>query len=109
MAQRPSDEEARRRGPERHTRTAEPPVDAPATSPASAWPVAAQPAAAPGPTRPSESDRPASIRVKKKRRPSRGTRLRTLAKRVGYGALVVALLAGLALVVVLIVAPHHLF
>lgn len=90
MAQHPSDDAAQRRGPERHTRTAEPAVDAPATSPAA-------------------GDRPTSIRVKKKRRASRGTRLRLLAKRLGYGALVVALLAGLALVIVLIVAPHHLF
>ncbi|MWV51138.1 hypothetical protein GRS96_17860 [Rathayibacter sp. VKM Ac-2803] len=91
------------RGPERHTRTSEPAVDAPSTSPSSEWPTA--PAA--GPT--SVPDRPASIRVKKKRKSSGAARARRLAKRVGYAALVLALLAGLAVVIVLIVAPHHLF
>lgn len=103
MARRPTEDPARR-GPERHTRSAEAAVDSPSTSPASAWPTtpgSAGPAPAP--------DRPAPIRVKKKRREARGTRVRRIAKRLGYAALVAALLAGLAVVIALIVAPHHLF
>jgi hypothetical protein len=104
MSRRSTDDQAARRGPERRTRSAEPAVEAPATSPADGWPTA--PAAA---GRPAEVARPASIRVKKKRRVPRRVRLAKSAKRLGSAALVVALLAGLAVVVVLIVAPHQLF
>ncbi|PTL72821.1 hypothetical protein C1I63_08145 [Rathayibacter caricis DSM 15933] len=104
MARRTTNEDPARRGPERHTRSAEQAVDAPRTSPADGWPTApAQGAPAPA------ADRPATIRVKKKRRVPRRTRIAKTAKRIGYGLLVAALLAGLAVVVVLIVAPHQLF
>ncbi|SMH29103.1 hypothetical protein SAMN06295885_0262 [Rathayibacter oskolensis] len=98
------------RRPERHTRTSDAAVDTPSTSPASEWPTAsaAAPADRSDAARPAAA-RPASIRVRKKRRASGTARARRLAKRVGYTALVIALLAGLAVVVVLIVAPHHLF
>ncbi|OOB89703.1 hypothetical protein [Rathayibacter sp. VKM Ac-2630] len=105
MSRRTTDEDPARRGPERHTRSAEQAVDAPRTSPADDWPTAPAAAAAPVPS----ADRPASIRVKKKRRVPRRTRIAKTAKRIGYGLLVAALLAGLAVVVVLIVAPHQLF
>jgi len=104
MSRRTTDDDAARRGPERHSRSAEPAVEAPHTSPADDWPVA--PAT---PARGAAADRPASIRVKKKRRVSRRVRLAKTTKRIGYAALVVALLAGLAVVVALIVAPHQLF
>ncbi|MBO0983004.1 hypothetical protein [Rathayibacter sp. SD072] len=103
MSRRTTDDDAARRGPERHSRSTVPAVDAPLTSPADDWPVA--PAT---PAREAAADRPASIRVKK-RRVSRRVRLAKTTKRIGYAALVVALLAGLAVVVALIVAPHQLF
>ncbi|MCM6762596.1 hypothetical protein NB037_09240 [Rathayibacter sp. ZW T2_19] len=104
MSRRTTDEQAARRGPERRTRSAEPAVEAPRTGPADGWPTASAAA-----DRAHEPDRPASTRVRKKRRVPRRTRLAKASKRIGYGALVVALLAGLAVVVALIVAPHHLF
>ena len=104
MSRRTTDEQAARRGPERRTLSAEPAVDAPRTGPADSWPTASA-----APARAMEPDRPASIRVKKKRRVSRRVRLAKTSKRIGYAALVVALLAGLAVVVALIVAPHQLF
>jgi len=110
MSRRTTDEQAARRGPERRTRSAEPAVEAPRTGPADSWPTAsAAPDRAPEPDRPQETDRPASVRVKKKRRVPRRTRIAKASKRIGYAALVVALLAGLAVVVALIVAPHQLF
>lgn len=109
MRRRTTSEDPARRGPERHTRSAEQAVDAPRTSPADDWPTTpAQTAPAPAAPAPS-ADRPASIRIKKKRRAPRRARLAKTAKRIGYGVLVAALLAGLAIVVVLIVAPHQLF
>ncbi|WP_228493411.1 MULTISPECIES: hypothetical protein [unclassified Rathayibacter] len=108
MARRPPAGGPPPRGPERHTSVSESAVDAPVTSPASSWPTADASGGMPATPRPSD-EHPASIRVRKKRSSSRSARAKKLAKRLGYTALVVALLASLALVVVLIVAPHHLF
>ncbi|AJM77060.1 hypothetical protein C5C66_01725 [Rathayibacter toxicus] len=83
-------------------------MEVPKTSPASSWPTAdSVSTSSAGHT--SVDDRPATIRVKKKRKLSRPARLRILATRLGYGLLAITLLAGLVLVAALIIGPHHLF
>lgn len=131
MSTRPADQ--RLPGPEQHTEEAAPAIERPVISPASEWPKlpaaadAAGPDGAAGPTEPdgpaeangtSEADatadadrpaRPASVRIRKKRTESRASRVKRITRRVGVVLLTTCLLVGLALVAVLIFAPHELF
>lgn len=119
MTTRPADQGLP--GPEQHTHEEAPAVERPVISPASAWPkspAAADAARPDGADEPAEGNgtsdadqpaRPASVRIRKKRIEPRASRVKRITRRIGLVLLATCLLVGLALVAVLIVAPHELF